>query len=70
MVSSSEPSIADFRSWMTRSPIDDDRCTCGALFRAGQWRTVSAVPGHFRCYSRFRLEPVPEPILKLAQQPQ
>jgi hypothetical protein len=62
MQSDSEPSIAEFRAWMTRTPLDDDRCTCGARFLAGRWHPVSVVPGHFRCYARFRDERVAEPI--------
>ena len=50
----SEPTVAEFRAWMTRTPIDGDRCTCGAVFGPDRWTSVLVPRGHFRCYARFR----------------
>lgn len=60
-----EPSVMEFRAWMTRQPLEDDRCTCGARFHAGAWRGSNMQAGHFRCYARFRDEPIAEPTLGL-----
>lgn len=54
-----DPTVAEFRAWMTRTPREHDRCTCGSRFQAGEWRGAAPQAGHFRCYARFRDEDVP-----------